>query len=138
MRLFTQGDWNIKLGNGYHLIQEVETRFTTTFSVIERFLKATERVEGFIDQNGSEAARSSFEGLLAERTTEGELIGFPALEAVIDVMYMVVEAQTRLQASKQPTMHFALPFLQRCFDECRHIGEGGYVFRSENRPATPP
>lgn len=133
VRVFKQGGWNSKMERGYALIQEVETRFGTTFSVVERFLKAAERVEAVIEDTVSEPARNAFHGLLSERDLDGEVISYPALEALVDAMDVVVEAQTRLQASTYPTIQMALPLLQRCFDECRRIGDGGSVFRTGNR-----
>lgn len=40
VRLFKSSDWNKEMSPGAALVQEVETRFATTFAVVERFRKA--------------------------------------------------------------------------------------------------
>lgn len=138
VRLFKQGGWNSKLPNGYHLIQEAETRFATTYTVVTRFLKSVHLVETIIEEKDNANARSALEGLLTDRNSEGDIQGYPALEALLDSFAFIVDAQTRFQAADYPTIHMALPLLQRCYDELRRVSNGGCVQRSGRRGAIPP
>jgi len=111
VRVFKHGSWNSLLPDGFALIQEVETRFGTTFSVVERFLKSARKVIAIIERKESLAAKDALQSLQMETNRNGD-VSFPALEAIITSFEPIREAQTRLEASDSPTMHLVLPMVE--------------------------
>ena len=63
IRIFKQSNWNSLLPAGYKLMQEVETRFGTTFQVVKRFLKSSAHVQDIIAVKDSVPARTAFAAL---------------------------------------------------------------------------
>ena len=128
VRIFKQSNWNALLPEGYKLIQEVETRFGTTFQVVQRFLKSSSHVEEIISSKDSVPAKNALESL-GKIWSESGRITFPALEAIVDAFRDGIELQTTFQASNHPTFHLALPKLKMCTDKLRSVVDGGSVSR---------
>ena len=108
VRIFKQANWNALLPEGYKLILEVETRFGTTFQVVQRFLKSSSHVEEIFSSKDSIPAKNAFDSL-GKTFLESGRITFPALEAIVDAFKEAIELQTTFQASNHPTLHLALP-----------------------------
>lgn len=115
------------------LIQYVETRFGTTHSVVARLLKASMAMHALLTEDSRTASSDALESLRSETDRGGSVIGYPALEAIIDAFEVLVEARTRLQASKTPTIHLALPLMQDCSDKLLRIANGGKVWQGAHR-----
>lgn len=56
VRIFKQSGWNKELGDGNHLIQEVDTRFGTTFAVTEPFMRSGTAAFAIVDKHDSVTA----------------------------------------------------------------------------------
>lgn len=115
VRVFKAGDWQKELGDGNKLIQEVTTRFSTTFYVVERFLESLSDIERimFSPQHNHDGARRNFDGICVEKCPETAAItGAPALSAIVKVFDCIVMVQTRLEADLQPTIHLVLPYVE--------------------------
>lgn len=137
VRIFKQGGWNASMQSGFRLIQEAETRFGTTLSVVKRFLKSANLVENMIVQKNSEVASSSFAGLLRDSNNSGGRMGFPGLEAIVDAFDPIIEVQVAVQASTHPTIHTALPMVQSIYNELERVSGGGSVVRNDARGTVP-
>ncbi|KAI0559172.1 Ribonuclease H-like protein [Gracilaria domingensis] len=123
VRIFKQGNWNLSLPDGYALIQEVETRFGTTFAVVERFLKSSKHVASIIASKDSESAKTAFDSLLTETKPNGDVV-FPALEAISNCLRPVCHVQTALEAQSTPTIHLILPMLEQLDHQLKQISTG--------------
>lgn len=60
VRIVKQGNWNNDFPYGFYLIQEVQTRFGTTLSVEERFLKSIKHVKYVLQEKGPGAASEAY------------------------------------------------------------------------------
>jgi len=126
--------WNSQLPIGYHLIQEVETRFGTHYLVAERFLKSCGKVRALIVSQVKGASKVWFESLLKDPADD---TSFPAIEAIIDAFKPVFAATVEFQSSTYPTLQAVLPSLQYCYDELSKIERGELVSRPNNRVVKP-
>jgi len=124
--------WNASLPTGYHLIQEVETRFGTHFIVAERFLKSSEKVRDLIVSQKYKDALKSYNSLVTD--PDGE---FVAILAITDAFKPVYDATVEFGMAHQPCLHKVLPALQYCRDELSKIERGECVLRSNNRSVRP-
>jgi len=100
-----------------------------SLSATKGFIKSAGKVKDLLTRRSMPSASGNFGKLVKETDNYGELVGFPALEAVLDAFEIVSEAQTRCQASEEPNMHLDLPLLQRCYDELDRVAGGGTVWR---------
>lgn len=132
VQAFKKSFLNGQLPSGYHLIQEVETRFGTTFMAVQRFLKCSSLVKQLLMTHNLHSANMAFSSLLSFNNQNGASVSYPALEAVVDAMKPVISMQTQLQASKEPTMHIVLILMQNCFDHLDRISNGGSVQRGSD------
>ncbi|KAI0563666.1 zinc finger BED domain containing protein [Gracilaria domingensis] len=123
VRIFKQGNWNLSLPDGYALIQEVETRFGTTFAVVERFLKSSKHVASIIASKDSESAKTAFDSLLTETKPNGDVV-YPALETISNCLRPVCHVQTALEAQSTPTIHLILPMLEQLDHQLKQISTG--------------
>ncbi len=80
----------------------------------------------------------SFATLLTERDRDGIVVGFPALEAIVDAFEILSEAQKSFEGANYPTLHLALPSFQSCLDELDRIAGGGHAWRGQARGRVPP
>lgn len=115
VRVFKAGDWQKELGNGKKLIQEVETRFATTYSVVERFLGTIGDIERivFSSEHRHMGARGSFEGIDVARCPDTDaVVEAPALRAITETFESIVTVQKQLEADLSPTIHLVLPYLE--------------------------
>lgn len=78
VRVFKQIGLNGKLPYGYHLIQDVETRFGSSFLVLQRFLKSADLIEYLLSTGNHSTALSAFRSLQTSVDEDGKVIGFPA------------------------------------------------------------
>jgi len=123
--------WNCNLPVGYHLIQEVETRFGTHYVVAERFLKSREKVWDLIVSQKNASGRKLYKSLLQQ---EGEL---PTIQAIVDVFRPVYDATILFQAAHQPTLHNVLPNLQYCLEELGKLQRGELIQRENDNVVSP-
>lgn len=123
VRIFKQGGWNSLLPDGHALIQEVETRFGTTHSVVQRFLKSADKVGEIIARKDSETATAAFRDLDRHYTVDGN-VSFPALEAIVEAFKPIRHMQTAFEADLEPTMHLVLPMLSSAKTQIRRLQSG--------------
>lgn len=95
---------NDHLPDGFKLVQEVDTRFGTTFDVVERFVKSA----AVLSEIGSEKLQSSPNNLKKLSRTDGSA-EYPALDAIIIVFGPVRRLLTTLETSLTPTTTFVIP-----------------------------
>jgi len=113
VRIFKQGNWNALLPDGYALLQEVETRFSTMHTVVERFIKSGAKALEIISSKDSSAALAAANSLCTASDENGR-VQFPALQAVERVFSLLRVPQTELEAGREPTLYKVLPMLENC------------------------
>lgn len=114
--------WNYQLASGYHLKQDVQTRFETNYLVTERFLKSSGKVWDVIVSQNRIAARSAFESITKQTSSEtGFILGYETLEAAVDAFKPVYEATMEFQMPSEPMLHKVLPSLQHFLRSLDHI-----------------
>jgi len=126
--------WNSSLPTGYHLIQEVETRFGTHFLVAQRFLKSAATVWDLLKAQNHAAAKNKFESI--HKTTENG-VSYPTIEAIVDAFRPVYNAAIAFQTSNVPKLHEVLPHLQDMLCELSRIERGDLVERDDNQRVRP-
>jgi len=124
--------WNANLPMGYHLIQEVETRFGTHFIVAERFLKSSKKVRDLIVSEKHKDAIELYNSLVTNQ--DGE---FVAILAITDAFKPIYDATVEFGVAHQPCLHKVLPALQYCRDELSKIERGECVIRNGNISVRP-
>jgi len=112
VRIFKQGNWNALLPDGYALLQEVETRFSTMHTVVERFIKSGAKALEIISSKDSSAALAAANSLCTASDENGR-VQFPALQAVERVFSLLRVAQTELGAGRKPTFAYARKLSKR-------------------------
>jgi len=132
-RVFKHGSWNSLLPRGLHLIQEVETRFGTTHTVVNRFLKVVDKAAVIIGMKDSGAALDALCGLMTLTTPNGKT-AYPALEAVDAVFAPTLHAQIALETSDSPTMHLIFPMLENNKDTLQSLSDGVADFSDFETP----
>lgn len=138
VRIFKQSGWNSEIANGLHLIQEIETRCSTTFKVAQRFVQAAPSVLSIIREKNSRPARAFAANIFTVQDPASNLNGYPGLEAIAGACDMISYVQAELEPSERSTVHLALPMLQRCMDELWRIAGGGEVERGFYRGCVTP
>lgn len=129
-----QSGWNHLFPIGYHLIQEVETRFGTHFLVAQRFLKSAEKTWDLIESHGRSEAKSVFQTIEKQSSPSK---GYPTIEALVDALRPVYEATIMFQAANVATLHKEMPTLQHCMTELSSVEIGGSVLRENNQSVRP-
>jgi len=124
--------WNSKLPMGYHLIQEVETRFGTHYIVAERFLKSKKKVWDLIVSQTYKDAIKLYKSLVTDG--DDELV---AILAITDAFKPIYDATVEFGTAHQPCLHKVLPTLQYFRDELSKIERGEQVLRSNNCAVSP-
>lgn len=109
VRYFKKSGLNNDLPEGFKLIQEVETRFSTTFLVAERFLKSYHLLEPIIEKSQSESIKKLWHSL--QTTTFYQRFVSTTAQSVVDCFDVIVEVQKAMEASNYPTLHRVLPGL---------------------------
>jgi len=123
--------WNCNLPVGFHLIQEVETRFGTHFVVAERFLKSRGKVWDLIVSQKNATGRKLYKTLLQQEDQ------MPTIQAIVDVFRPIYDATILFQAAHQPTLHNVLPNLQYCLEELGKLERGELIQRDDNMVVSP-
>lgn len=103
------------------------------FYVAERFLKSLHLVKDIIDGGDAAEAAACFNSLNTEINYDGDTVAFPVVQAIIGVSETLVQAQVLPQSSTKPTVHCALPLLQKCYEELDRNARAGVVSTGENR-----
>lgn len=70
VRIFKLINWNYNLDDGKGLLQEVDTRFGTTYVVVERFLLSGSTVCNIIAASDSDTGKNAASYLLNETVDE--------------------------------------------------------------------
>lgn len=114
VRIFKQGNWNAELPAGTNLLQEVETRFATSYTLCERFVKVPNDVERVIVGHPShETASKEWNSMTVTRAKESdEIEALPALNAIVFVFKSLVHVQTLLESCQAPTLHLIVPYFE--------------------------
>ena len=124
-----RGGWNQYLPDGHTLVQDVETRFGTHFRVAQRFLKSSKHIQMILESKNRPHASAAFQSMKKKTDADGNIIGFPAVEAICDAFGIIMEVLDRFEASSRPTMHIALPLLYKSMKQLDLVGSGGEVWR---------
>jgi hypothetical protein len=107
-----RADLNNRLPLGFHLTQEIETRFHL-HDVASRLSKAPpyvfELVTSGISPSSVQDAMESITPVQCRTFEDSSRLITPRLEAIIDVLAPVVDAMIKLQASQSPTSLIVLP-----------------------------
>ncbi len=130
--------WNSTLSHGYHLTQDVETRFGSNFLVANRFLKSADKVWNVILLRHRQLAREAFESL-EQSTNEisGRFSAFLCVEAIVDCFKLVYEANIEFERTHEPTLHKVLPSLNFCIQELSKIEVGHGIIRGNDKVIRP-
>ena len=75
--------WKKHLPDGFILIQEVETRFATHYSIAERFFQASSKVLTVLQTKNRPSATTAFEGMKKKTDVDGNITGFSAAERFV-------------------------------------------------------
>ena len=128
----SRSGWNSWLPHGYHLRQEVETRFGTHFLVAECFLHSAESVCTVIVQNWRKSGIEAFQSITrGANPITGFLTSYPTIEAIVDSMKPVFEAILLFESTNSPTLHVVLSNLHHCFIELERISRGSTISRKD-------
>ena len=119
--------WSSRLPSGFHLIQDVETRFGTHFSVAGRFLKAADKTRSVIITENRSPARCAFESIVKDTSETGIVTSYATIEAIIDALHPLYEATVDFQTSDESMLFRVLPSLQHCIREQSRIYHGDSV-----------
>jgi len=130
VRIFKKAGLNQRLGDEYNLIQEVETRFSSTYQVAKRFIKSGQKALELGLAHDSTANHDAMHSLKVTRDARHNVVGFPALEAILDAFEVIVEAQKVPEASETPKIHLTFPRLHMCLEELSRTINGSMVYRS--------
>lgn len=117
---------NSSLPTGYALIQEFEARFGTVCDVVDHLLKSTFIVREHLDDNSVK-----FYSCIS---TDKNAKNFPGLEAIVSCFKPIRHAQTRLEASTQPTISLILRMLEQLKHELSALSIEGDGIDSERSP----
>ena len=115
-------------------MQESETRFGTHYQVAERFLKATPEIYSLLDSHLGASARALYSSLKKTSNNNGNITGYPAMEAVFDAFGVVADCIEQFEVSKRPTIHIALPLILQMMQKSGNITNGLQVWRGEGKP----
>ena len=91
--------WNHLLPEGYRFLQESETRFGTRYQFAQRFLKAAPETYSLLESHLGASARASYSGLKKTSNINGNITGYPAIEAAFDAFVVVVDCNERFEVS---------------------------------------
>jgi len=125
-----QSHWNSWLPNGYHLIQEVETRFGTHLQVAERFLKSADKVYSLLVTHKKRSVLETFTSIYTETGMDGISKSFPNIEAIVDTFSILNEAIVRFEGTQNPTIHKILPNFLDIRHRLTHIINNGAISRT--------
>lgn len=107
-----------ELEEGYSLLQDVKTRFWTTYTVVERLVKAGQAVVDIFNVSDKKPPAVYLEKILKSFDSETEkCLTLPALNAIVTVFESSVTVQRKLEADKYPTMHLVLSYFQQIRDD---------------------
>lgn len=126
MALFKNSGFNARLPEGCALLQEVLTRFGTTFDVVTCFLKVAPIIPSALEGNMADSevkARSIYDALSVEEAADGSRT-FPALESITKCFAPLRHAQTMLEAGKTPTLTLVLPIMERVKSQLFNLKAG--------------
>ncbi len=104
----------------------------------ERFLKTAHYIDKLVDSNLSNQAQVAYASLIKTSNIDGNITGYPGIEAIFDVFGVVVDCIERFETSSRPTTHIALPILYRMLQTLEDICNGKKVWRGEGRPLAYP
>ncbi len=108
------------------LMQHVDARFGTTVLAVQRSLKSAFKVWIIMMNQQRDTALSSYTCL--EHGNHGSVLQFPVLEAVVDAFEELYHMTVRLEVSKYPSIHLALPSLFNCIQKLDSIANGGRTY----------
>lgn len=93
VRIFKQSGLNHELSAGFNLIQDVETIFSRTFYVAQCFIKSGPMAFVIALGYHSTSAHDAVNSIDVKRDSYHKVIGFSALEAIVNACAVVVDAQ---------------------------------------------
>ncbi len=121
--------WNKNLPNGYHLVQDFESRFGTVLLVTERFLKSALNVWTIIRAQNRSVSRNAYESLEKDsHSVSGRVLNFPALKSIVDGFKPVYDMLLEAHKTHEPTMRKIVPSLQFCIRKLKRVENGGRFF----------
>ena len=123
---FKQSGRNSKLPPGYGLLQEVETRFATAYTVTLRFIKSASSVFALIDEGDSQPSKSARNSLFSSVNDDG-IVSLPAIQAIVYAIGSIIFTQKCLEGSNYPTVPLVLPLLQDIYEDLQGAGDGEFV-----------
>lgn len=122
--------WNTSLPEGYHLIQDVETKFGTSYSVAVRFLKAARVAQAGMVSKERDVAINAFHSLSKDIDPHTSTAGcFPIIQAILDAFKCAYDPTILLQGAAIPTIAMVLANYQYCLAELTRLENGDYVYR---------
>ena len=133
VRAFKQSKLNMELEDGCKLVQEVDTRFATTFSVVDRFLKSCEKVSAVVGSCTVDAAKKALAEISVDRLSTGEG-RYPTFQALKTAFAPIAHIQKDLEAGRKPTMHNVLPELEKAKVGLQRKADGKRNFRTMELP----
>lgn len=113
IRIFKKSNLNQEMGDSNRLIQEVDTRFGTTFDVVQRFLEVSCKAMDIIQESANNELRKAADQLNVSVDEVGNLT-FHALEAIYVAFRYVRVMQTEMEKGPSPTLDKLLPNLLFC------------------------
>lgn len=108
--VFKKSGLNEKLPSGKALMQEVPTRFGTTFDMVKRFVEGSPYVVQTIEAAEQESSSKASDLLDAIQVSDGVYISF---EAIVKCFAPIRHAQTTLECVSSPTLTMVLPIIQQ-------------------------
>ncbi len=99
-----RAEWNNYLPPGFKLVHDAETRFGSTFLVVERFLKLSFKARVVMMNQKRDGALNAYGSLERSSNDSESEICFPALQAILEVFEEVYPTTMRLEDSKYPSI----------------------------------
>lgn len=113
VRIFKQGELQKALDDGFKLLQEVDTRFSTTHTLASRFIKSISPLLDIVRTSDNVPAQATLDRILIQfEEDDDQAESATAVNAIVIVFNSIVSAQKRLEVGTTPTLFYVLPFLE--------------------------
>ncbi len=84
-------------------------------------------MKGVLESRNRPQSTASFQSFKAKTDTDGNIVGYSAMEAVYNAFSIIMEFLNRFEVSSRSIMHIALPMLYKAMRQHNSVANGGEV-----------
>ena len=95
-------------------------------------MKASSKVLTVLQIKNRPIAANDFGGMKNETDEDGNITGFPTIEAICDALSIKMECVDRFEVSSRPTMRVALPMLFKAIKDLDSVAGGATVVKKDH------